>query len=152
MARESRPWYRSEDGWWMTCIGGKQVKLIHGPKNQQTKKEATERLGELLVLEHIRGKSDDRLTVAGVIGRYLDHAKHVNAPRSYYVRRRLLQQFAEAHGWRLVNDRDCLPVHLEERMDEQRDRWKSDWTVGAVVNTVQRPFNWAAKKHTLPPP
>src|SRR5205823_3635991 len=64
-------------------------------------------------------------------------------------RRRYLQSFAEANGWRAVNDRDCLPVHVEEWLADHPE-WKSDWTRSQAVNIVLRPFNWAAKQRLVP--
>lgn len=52
------------------------------------------------------------------------------------------QLFAENHGWRKVTDRDCLPVQLEQWINEH-PQWKSDWTIAQILNIIQRPFNWA---------
>jgi integrase len=48
-----------------------------------------------------------------------------------------------------VNDRDCLPVHVEEWIAEH-PAWASDWTKAQIVSIVMRPFNWAAKKRLIP--
>jgi hypothetical protein len=62
---------------------------------------------------------------------------------------RYLQLIAEAHGFPAVNDRDCLPVHVEEWLAEHPER-TSDWTRSQAINSVMRPFNWAAKQRLIP--
>src|SRR5205807_1441282 len=81
--------------------------------------------------------------------RYLSLHRQKYSERAFEERRRYLQQFAEAHGFRWVNDRDCLPVHVEEWLAAHPE-WKSDWTTSQITSIVMRPFNWAAKKRLIP--
>jgi integrase len=146
MPRTARPWFSAEKGWWMVHHGGKKVRLARGRKN---KKLAELKHRELL---HLRDSNPapeaGQHTVASVIDLYLEHAKRRYAERSLYERRLLLQAFAEAHGFRTVNDRDCLPFHLTSWLDAHPE-WGSDWTKAHVVAVIQRPFNWAAKQRLI---
>ena len=146
MPRSPRPWYRKHDDWWMVQIDGKQVKLAKGRRNRQ---QAEHKFHELMLQ---RGKNpapeSGEHTVASIIEAYLTHARTRYASRTYYERRRYLQLFAEAHGWRKVNDRDCLPLHLTSWLDAHPD-WQSDWTLNQIVNVIQRPFNWAARQRLI---
>jgi len=149
MPRYPTPWYREATGWWMAQINRKQTKLVEGPQTETTRKRAMARLGELLRFKELNANPDSgKLTVAAVIDLYLEHAKTKYAERSLYERRLILQAFAETHGWRKVNDKDCLPFHLTSFIDGN-PKWKSDWTKAQVVAVVHRPFNWAAKQRLI---
>jgi site-specific recombinase XerD len=133
----------------MAQINRKQTKLVEGPHTEAMRKRAMARLGEILRLKELNADPDSgKLTVAAVIDLYLEHAKTKYAERSLYERRLILQAFAERHGWRKVNDRDCLPFHLTSFIDGNPN-WKSDWTKAQVVAVVHRPFNWAAKQRLI---
>jgi len=110
-----KPWYRQQTGWWMAQINRKKEKLVQGPRDAAHKKLAKAKLQELLAAaRHNPPVTAKAQTVASVIDRYLTHAKAHCCPDAYYQRQLYLQLFAEAHGFRKVNDRDCLPVHGEE--------------------------------------
>lgn len=150
MPQKPRPWYRQQTGWWMAQVNRQQQKLVKGPKDAATRKLAKQKLDEILQLQRANpAVGSGRQTVASIIERYLRHAKNTYAERSLYERQLILQSFAEKHGWREVNDRDCLPYHITEWIDEHPE-WKSDWTKAQVVAVVQRPFNWAAKERIIP--
>jgi integrase len=146
MLRSPRPWFRAFDGWWMVQLDGKQVKLVKGKNNR---KAAGTKFHELMLQrEKNPAPESGEHTVASVIDAYLTYAKSRYAACTYYERKRYLQMFAEAHGWRQVNDKDCLPLHLTSWLDAHPD-WKSDWTLNQIVNVVMRPFNWAAKQRLI---
>jgi integrase len=147
MARSARPWFSAEKGWWMVYLGGKKVRLAKG---KLAKKDADRRFRELLTVRDNNPAPDSPVqTVASVIDTYLRLHVAAYSPRAYEERRRYLQLFAEAHGWRPVTDRDCKPIHLELWLHEHPE-WKSDWTKSQVINIVLRPFNWAARKRLIP--
>jgi integrase len=130
----------------MTTIDRQKIKLIQGKAN---KAEAAKKLRELLRLRDLNPTPDSgALTVAAVIDLYLSHAKGKLADRSLYERKKLLQLFAEAHGFRRVNDQDCLPFHLTSWLDAHPE-WASDWTKAHAVAVVHRPFNWAARQRLI---
>ena len=83
-----------------------------------------------------------------MIDQYLGYAASRYAERTLYERRLTLQAFAEAHGFRTVDDRRCLPLHLTNFIDGN-PRWKSDWTKAQVAAVVQRPFNWAVRQRII---
>src|SRR5262249_47689782 len=147
MARTARPWYFTEKKAYAATVKGRRVILLKGDRNPTNEKLARKQLKRVL-----KGSKNDTpvaLRVADVIERYLKLHQSKYSERAFEERRRYLQLFAEAHGWRKVNDRDCLPVHVEEWVAEH-DAWKSDWTRAQVINIVLRPFNWAARKRIIP--
>jgi integrase len=145
MARTAKPWYFQQKSAYYAHIRGRKLRLVAGPECPANEKLARKKLKELL-------RSTDpepaRPRVADIIDRYLTLHKSQYSTHAYAERFRILQLFAEDHGRRKVNDRDCLPVHVEEWIAAHTD-WKSDWTIAQVVNIVLRPFNWAAKKRII---
>jgi integrase len=130
----------------MVHHGGRKVRLAKGREN---KKLAEQAYRELLYLRDSNPALESgQHTVASVIDLYLEHARTRYAERSLYERQLLLQAFAEAHGFRKVNDRDCLPFHLTSWLDAHA-AWASDWTKAHVIAVIQRPFNWAAKQRLI---
>jgi integrase len=150
MARTARPWYFRQTGWWMVYLNGKKEKLVKGPKDATHRRLAEQKLREVL---HLRDKNpapeSPRHTVASVIELYLNYARGKYSPDALAVRLHYLQLFAEDHGWRELNDKDCLPFHLTSWLDAHPD-WKSDWTKAHACAVVQRPFNWAVKQRLIP--
>jgi integrase len=146
MARTARPWYFQQKHAYYAIVRGKKVRLLAGDESPSNEKLAANKLKQLL-----KGPDEGpaRLRVADVIDRYLTLYRPRYSPEAFADRLYLLQLFAEAHGWRKVNDRDCLPVHVEEWV-AAHPAWKSDWTKAHVVQVVMRPFNWAAKKRLIP--
>jgi integrase len=148
MARTPRPWYFTEKKAYAATVKGRRVVLLKGDQNPTNAKLAAKNLRQVL-----RGIRDDpvagELRVADVIERYLKLHQSQYTAEAFALRQHYLQLFAEAHGWRKVNDRDCLPVHVEEWIAEH-PTWKSDWTKGHIVAIILRPFNWAAKKRIIP--
>lgn len=147
MAQSPRPWFRKQTGWWMAQVAGKQEKLARGKEN---KKAADQKLRDILTLRASNPEPESgRLTVAAVIDLYIEFAKSRLAPTTLDERKRYFQSFAEAHGFRVVNDRECLPYHLTAWVDS-RTEWESDWTKNHAISIVHRPFNWAAKQRLIP--
>jgi integrase len=148
MARTPRPWYFTEKKAYAATVKGRRVILLKGDQNPTNAKRAAKKLRQVL-----RGTRNDLvagdLRVADVIERYLKLHQSQYTAEAFALRQNYLQLFAEAHGWRKVNDRDCLPVHVEEWIAEH-PTWKSDWTKGHIVAIILRPFNWAAKKRIIP--
>src|SRR5262245_10722070 len=148
MSRQARPWYSREKKTYFAYIKRRKVRLLKGEENPTNGQLAAKKLRQIL-----KGTRNDPapagLTVAEVIERYLKLHQHKYSERAFEERRRYLQLFAEAHGFRRVNDRDCLPVHVEEWLAEHPE-WQSDWTRAQVVSIVMRPFNWAARKRLVP--
>src|SRR3954468_20111603 len=117
MARTARPWYFTEKKAYAATVKGRRVILLKGDKNPTNEKLAAKKLRQVL-----KGSQNDpaigQLRVADVIERYLKLHRSQYSERAFEERKRYLQLFAEAHGWRKVNDRDCLPVHVEEWLAE----------------------------------
>jgi integrase len=148
MARQARPWYSSEKKAFFAYVNRRKVRLVSGDQNVDNEKLAAKNLKQIL-----KGTRNDtpagRLRVADVIDRYLTLNKPKYSDRAFAERWRYLQLFAEEHGFRVVNDRDCLPVHVEEWIAAHPE-WRSDWTKAQVLQIVMRPFNWAVKKRLIP--
>lgn len=129
-------------------IRGRRITLLSGPESDANFREAQKKLKQI-----VKGSKNDQTPgthrVADIIDRYLNLHKSSYSERAYAERYRYLQAFAEDHGWRKVNDRDCLPVHIEEWVAAHPE-WKSEWTRAQAITIVMRPFNWAAKKRIIP--
>lgn len=147
MARIARPWYFTEKKAYAATVKGRRFILLKGEENPTNATLAAKKLRQILA-----GSKNDQaagsLCVADIIERYLKLHQDKYSERAFTERRRYLQLFAEAHGWRKVNDRDCLPVHLEEWLAEH-PQWVSAWSKAQIVSIVMRPFNWAAKKRLI---
>lgn len=103
----------------MAQVAGNQEKLAHCKEN---KKAAEQKLRDLLTLRATNPEPESgRLTVAAVIDLYLKLAKSRLAPTTLDERTRYFQSFAEAHGFRVVNDRECLPYHLTAWVDSHTE-------------------------------
>jgi integrase len=129
----------------MVEVDGQQLKLARG---RDRKAEAEARyhtlMAELAANPPVDGGDP---TIASVVDAYLDFAQRRNAPRTYYERRLLLQDFVDAVGWRRV--KDCKVHHLTAWLDGH-STWKSEWTRATALKTVQRPFNWAVTEGLIP--
>jgi integrase len=148
MARSARPWYFTEKKAYAATVKGKRVILLKGDRTSANEKLAVKKLRQVLKgTEH--EPQGGRLRVADVIDRYLALHRPNYSEQAFAIRKHYLQLFAEAHGWRKVTDRDCLPVHVEEWLAAHPE-WASDWTKAHVLTIVMRPFNWAAKKRLIP--
>lgn len=154
MSPAARPWYSAEKACYMAYVRRKKVRLLKGRESAGTERKAAQKLKQLLTeSEKVRqthpGINSRHQTVASVIDLYLSLNASKYSEEALEQRRFYLQLFAEAHGWRKVNDRDCLPVHVEQWIADHPE-WKSDWTKHQIVTVVQRPFNWAVKKRLIP--
>jgi integrase len=146
MPQAPRPWFRKQTGWWMAQVNHKQEKLAKG---RESKKAAEQKLRDLLTIRDSNPEPESgKQTVASIINRYISFARTRIAPAVLGERERYFQSFAEAHGFREVNDRDCLPYHLTSWLDAHPE-WASDWTKHHAVAIIHRPFNWAAKQRLI---
>jgi integrase len=147
MARTAHAWYFAQKKAYYAHVKGRKIRLIGGADSPTNQKLAEKKLRQIQ-----SGSKNDAvsggLRVADVIERYLKLHQERYSERAFEERRRYLQAFAEAHGWRKVTDRDCLPVHVEEWIAEH-PQWASDWTKSQIISIVMRPFNWAAKKRII---
>lgn len=141
MARSARPWFwKKRDAWYVT-LNGKRVRLAQGRAN---KASAETKFHELMLEVRANPAADSNCpTVVSVVELFLSHAERHYVARSYAERRSILQRFAEAHGFRRIED--CRPFHLTQWLDQNR-QWKSDWTLNHIVSTVKRPFDWACQQ------
>lgn len=147
MPQSPRPWFRKQTGWWMAQVDHKQEKLAKGKEN---KRAAEQKLRDILTLRATNSEPESgQLTVAAVIDLYIEFAKSRLASTTLEERKRYFQSFAELHGFRVVNDKECLPYHLTAWIDS-RTEWESDWTKNHAISIIHRPFNWAAKQRLIP--
>lgn len=80
------------------------------------------------------------LTVGEVISLFLNQTS--NNGRAQLERARVLDLFTKQFGDRLITE--MRPADLVFWVAAHRS-WKSDWTRGRILRTVQRPFFWAAR-------
>lgn len=141
MARRARPWFRKQTNSWMVCLGGKKVVLAVGRKKRD---EAERRFHELILQRVANPHADsDEHTVASIIDLYLTHAERHLAPRTLDHRKKRLQDFAEAIGYKKVAD--CKAFHLTKYIDGHPGL-RADWTIHSAIAACHTPFNWAVKQ------
>jgi integrase len=85
-------------------------------------------------------------TVGSVIDRYLAHLSQRHAASDYSAQalenaRRELLAFADLHGGKPLSE--CRRHDLTQWLDSH-PQWKSNWTKKRVLDTLCRPFLWAA--------
>jgi integrase len=131
MARPQKPWYRKQTGWWMVEVGDKQVKLIQGPKDEEHRRLAEEKMVELRKLKRLAPQAVNSRT-ADVVDAYLSWSLGNLAEDTHRINRYYLQLFAEHCGQ--VPARDIKPYHVtawiaemqsEKRVKEERARWEA---------------------------
>lgn len=115
MARTARSWYFTEKRAYAAHVKGQGVILVEGDENPTNPKLAAKKLRQVL-----KGSRSDiargSLRVADVIERYLKLRRTRYSELAFEQRKRYLQLFAEAHGWRKVNDRDVCPSDPKKRV------------------------------------
>src|SRR5437762_3289462 len=108
MARPLKPWYRKQTGWWMVEIEGVQEKLVQGPKDDEHRRLAVEKLGELLQLRRVAPQSADA-RVVDVVEAFLKNSRVHLAEDTHRMNLYYGQLLAEHCGTILV--RDFKPFH-----------------------------------------
>ena len=69
MARDPKPWYRKQTGWWMAVVDGVRHQLVKGPKDPSHREEAKRRLREIQTVHDKAPSLDSRdLTVRKAAG------------------------------------------------------------------------------------
>src|SRR4051812_42010043 len=115
MSREAHPWFSAEKHTYFAYVKRRKIRLLDG---QCAETPENEKLAQAKLRQILKGTKHDAapgaLRAADVIERYLKLHQPKYSPRAFEERKRYLQQFAEAHGFRKVNHKDCLPVHVEE--------------------------------------
>jgi hypothetical protein len=102
----------------MVEIGGKQEKLIQGPKDEAHRQLAEEKFVELRKLMRLTPESVNSRT-ADVIEAFLRHSRLHFAPDTHRMNRYYCQIFAEACGQVLA--RDIKPLHVQRMIDDRVD-------------------------------
>lgn len=144
MARTAKPWYYQQKQAYYAVVNGRKIRLLKAEESPANEKKAASKLKELKK----KPTTPRHPRVADIIERFLKNNSDHYSREVFTERKRLLQDFAEAHGQKRVNDRDCLPLHLEEWVADHPS-WKSDWTKAQAISVVLRVFNWAAKKRLI---
>jgi integrase len=144
MARSAKPWFYRQTGWWMCYLGGSKVRLAKGKKNLRAAKD---RLAELRYEAQLNPTPDDpQQTIASVIETYLEHSQPRISPRTLGLYKKHLHSFAEAHGWRSIED--AKPLHLDRWLHSHKG-WKSDTTKAIALRSIQVAFNWARRQRLI---
>jgi integrase len=135
MGRKRRgPWQRTEGGAWYTTVGRKSVRL--GPA------DAPYAVIEKAYFELMaKGEKPTTLTVAWLIGAFLEDTQRTKAPATYQWYKERLDGFLDYFGQRLK------PQNLQGGMV---DRWISDrhgkasqTTQHGLARSIVRVMNWA---------
>ncbi|MFO0847868.1 MAG: tyrosine-type recombinase/integrase [Gemmataceae bacterium] len=141
MARKPGVWFRKQTGWYMTTVGGEQVKL------SRDKKEAEKAFHQLMADRPAESAEDGgpRPSLRHLVGLYLDEAKATKGAETYQVQRRYLVGFCEFVGNKKAPDvrvphvKDWLAAHL---------KWGPS-TRALAISTLIALFNWAVTEQRL---
>jgi len=137
-----RPFYRKQTGAWYGWIGGKQIRLLKGPKTAETKREAEELfISQSAGIETVAVKG---LTVREVIGQFLEFAEVENSHRTYRWYLRHCGSFGKFVGNLRVCD--LKPIHVTRWSQRQKAAGHKDNTRAGAIRGVMRCFNWAEKQ------
>ncbi|HEX4610981.1 MAG TPA: site-specific integrase [Urbifossiella sp.] len=156
MSRPARPWHRKQTGWWMVEIGGKQEKLVEGPKDEKHRVLAEEKFVELRKLRRMAPEEVGSRT-ADLIEAFLRHSRLHFAADTHRMNKYYLQILAEACGQ--VPAREIKPLHvqrmIDDRVDPERKRERNEkaWGETTVYNARKaafRVFSWAAEQKIIP--
>jgi integrase len=140
MARQSGIWRRTRDGWYMTTVNGKQVKLA------LDKKEASKAFHELMARPDVKPAGTSRVSFRKLADRFLDHCKRTMAEKTYVLRKLYLQQFCDYFGRKAVAD---LRVEHVTSWEEKHPQWSPSTRTG-VRSIILACLNWGAERGTIP--
>lgn len=135
MARHSGLWRRKRDGWWMTTLNGKQVKLA------RDKAEARKALHELLARPDAP-PATCRLSFRKLADLFLGHCERTMAANTFRTRRSFLRSFCDHVGRVAVSD---LRVKHVSAWEAAHPNWSRS-TVSAVRGVLLACLNWAVRE------
>lgn len=134
MARQSGMWRRKRDGWYMTTLNGKQVKLA------LDKKEAKKAFHELMARPDMKPADTSRISFRKLADRFLEFCARTMAEKTYVIRRFYLQKFCDHIGKKAVTD---LRVEHFTSYEAKNPQW-SHSTQTAVRSIILACLNWGA--------
>ena len=148
MARPSRPWHREQTGWWMVKIGGKQTKLVQGPKDEAHRLLAEEKFAEIRKLSRTAPQAHNA-RVADLVDAFLVWSRDNLAEDTHRVNVYYLQLFAEACGQKPAGV--LIPYDVENWVGGKKaaGEW-GDTTVYNAKKAAFRVFSWAQRMKLLP--
>jgi integrase len=140
MARQAKPWFRRQTGWWMVCIGGKQIKLAEGWENRDL---ALKKFHELMLVA-AEAPDSRNARVFSVCDEFLVWSHRNQSAETYRGYEFYVQGFCDACGY--VKVAELRPYHVTRWLDA------NDWNPTTRYNaqrSVFRVFNWAASEGLL---
>jgi integrase len=137
MARRPKPWFRTETGWWMVTLGGKQHKLAEGKKNKSL---AYDRFHEFSLLASAPAEASNA-RVAAVCEDFLNWSEKRQPAETCRGYRFYVQAFCEGCGYLQVEQ--LKPYHVTRWLDKKS--W-NETTQCNAIRAVIRVFNWAKKQ------
>src|SRR4051812_4246651 len=95
--RPPEPWYRTSKGAWYVQVGRKQHRLVKGDEDA-TRKAAYEAFYKLMASRPETLPPPQKITVAELCERFLDHSDKNHEPQTYRGYRYYLKAFCKAYG------------------------------------------------------
>jgi integrase len=146
-------WHRQFDGWWYLTLreagGRKQIKLVKGPDDRETKAVAERQaVQELAARQHVEdaGESAPSWATAGhVVRAFLKHSDREHSTDTAKWHRNLLTPFVEMFG--------------KVRLTRLRKRHVRAWveakkynptSANRAIGALKRAFNWAVEEEYIP--
>ena len=145
MARPNSVWWNKQKQTWCVEIEGKRFTLAKG---RTKKSEAVKALAAILRERALLAKVDGAISVAGLCERFLVDTEE-----------RLSSGTLESYTYscqKLVDELGDRPAHTICREDISKftrtlRRTLNDSSIGIVLRSVQRCFNWGVEERIIPP-
>jgi integrase len=147
MARQPRPWYRSERDAWYVQVDGRQVLLARG---KESRKEAVAEFHRLMASGGKAGPTS-KLSAGDLFELFLDHvdllvSRGERAPITYEGYCKYLTSADEAFGAVLAVE--VRPLHVHRWADDPSRSW-GPTTRHAAITAVKAAFRWAKRRGYL---
>jgi integrase len=140
--RIPKPFFRQQTKTWYVQLGRVQHRL--GPDKQ----EALAKYKALIAGEQV-GQAGDGMQVIAVLKLFKEWSGKHDTPETYNFYKRHLDSFIRFAGVKLTA-KNLKPFHIDNWIDKSyREKNHSDNYRRNAIRSVQRAFNWAAKKGYL---
>ena len=157
--RQSKPWFRSFDGWWYATIGGAQTKLAYGKTNRA---EALRVFYEKMAdrpdpRSKPKASRSTRLNVRGIFNLFLADLEangkksgrwDPRKERTFNWYRQYIDPFVEEKVPPSMRIQDLKP-HVVNEWLNTKETYVSTGTKNAAVRALKRPFNWAVEQEYI---
>lgn len=145
MAHQPKAWWNKRKGTWCSDIGGERHTLAKGKRN---KRKAEEKLKSLLAEQALLADVNGSVTVARLCEEFLADTEENLEPKTYYSYRYSCQKLVDQFGKRDAHTMEPLDI---TRFSAALKRSVGDSTLGLILRSIRRCFNWGVEHRLIPP-